>query len=259
MNARVNWEAVGDVLDEGGEVVGSVQGGGLAAAVRIPVPGTNGLAIELTPRGRVPRTGTTSTLFIQDTAGRRMLRLDYGYNAATNRTDFHWNQRGTFDVFGRANHAPAGRGASALYNGARYFRYAGRTLICVGLAFDAYSVVASDRPYRQLAIVTGGWAGAWAGCRVLGAVGAGLGTMVEPGGGTAVGGIAGCFIGGVSGYWAGKTLVAAAVDEFDERILRNVEEIPASRAATGAGPASSGSPGTVPTRETGMQSIGILP
>lgn len=53
---------------------------GLAAAIRIPVPDSNGLAIELSPRGHVPKSGSTSTLFIQDKSGKRHLRLDYGYN-----------------------------------------------------------------------------------------------------------------------------------------------------------------------------------
>jgi hypothetical protein len=39
---------------------------GQASIVRIPVPGTNGLAIELRPRGYVPPSGSTSTLFFQD-------------------------------------------------------------------------------------------------------------------------------------------------------------------------------------------------
>src|SRR5579875_1366442 len=36
--------------------------------------------IELSPRGWVPKSGSTSTVFIQDAAGKRVLRLDYGYN-----------------------------------------------------------------------------------------------------------------------------------------------------------------------------------
>jgi hypothetical protein len=58
---------------------------GLASVIRIPVPGTNGLAIELSPRGWTPQGGSTSRLFIQDVAGKRNLRLDYGYNVKTQR------------------------------------------------------------------------------------------------------------------------------------------------------------------------------
>jgi hypothetical protein len=53
---------------------------GQASVVRIPVPGTNGLCIELNPKGWVPSGGSTSTLFFQDATGKRNLRLDYGYN-----------------------------------------------------------------------------------------------------------------------------------------------------------------------------------
>src|SRR5947207_15892968 len=53
---------------------------GQASVVRIPIPGTNGLCIELTPRGWTPKGGSTSTLFFHDAAGKRHLRRDYGYS-----------------------------------------------------------------------------------------------------------------------------------------------------------------------------------
>jgi len=74
-------------------------GAGLAAVVRIPVPGTNGLAVELGPRGWTPKGGSTSTIFIQDITGKRHLRLDYGYNVKTKTVDYHWNQKGTANTF----------------------------------------------------------------------------------------------------------------------------------------------------------------
>lgn len=228
MDTLVEWEAAGAIIDAGGEITGSVPvGAGLAATVRIPVPGTKGLAIELTPRGWRPKGGTTSTLFIQDATGRRHLRLDYGHNVATGRVDFHWNQKGVAQQFGLGNHTPAGPGGGVLYHGARYFRHAGRLLMVVGVAADTYSVVVSDRPFRQLAIVTGGWAGAWAGCKVVGAAGAAGGTLVKPGGGTAVGGLLGCLVGGASGYWAGKVLTTEAIELGEEVVRRIVEEISA--------------------------------
>jgi hypothetical protein len=53
---------------------------GAAAVVRIPVPGTKGLAIELDPRGWKPKAGSTSSLFVQDLTGKRHLPLDFGFN-----------------------------------------------------------------------------------------------------------------------------------------------------------------------------------
>ncbi len=38
---------------------------GQASVVRIPIPGTDRLCIELRPRGHVPPGGSTSTLFFQ--------------------------------------------------------------------------------------------------------------------------------------------------------------------------------------------------
>ena len=81
---------------------------GQASVVRIPVPGTNGLCIELRARGWVPASGSTSTLFFQDAAGGRHLRLDYGYNVKTRTIDYHWNQKGTHADFGISDHSPAG-------------------------------------------------------------------------------------------------------------------------------------------------------
>jgi len=237
----VNWEAAGDLIASGGEIVGSVAvGAGIGSVVRIPVPGTPGLAIELSPRGWMPKSGPSSTLFIQDASGRRHLRLDYGYNAATGNVDFHWNQKGVAQQFGITNHTPAGSGAAAAYHGARFFRYAGRTLLVVGVAMDAYSVVVSDQRFRQVAIVTGGWAGAWAGCKVVGAGGAVAGSFVKPGLGTAAGGVIGCLAGGIGGYWTGKTLVTEAIDLGEGAVRRIVEEISAAEFGRASGGAQDG-------------------
>lgn len=248
-DALVNWQAAGGILDQGGEIEGSVTvGGGMGSVVAIPVPGTNGLAISLKPNGWIPKSGSTSTLFIQDVSGKRHLRLDYGYNKVTKRIDFHWNQKGTATEFGITDHTPVGRGGAGLYKGARYFKYGGRALLIIGLAMDGYEVVTSDRPFRQLAVVAAGWAGAWAGCKVVGAVGAYGGTIVEPGVGTAVGGFAGCFIGGAAGYWAGKKLMAESIDYAEEHLFHNVEEQnPPSGATSTPSPAAAPKPASAPS------------
>ncbi|MCZ2135482.1 MAG: hypothetical protein LC098_08655 [Burkholderiales bacterium] len=181
---------------------------GSATVLRIPVPGTDGLAIELRPRGRVPIGGSTSTVFIQGIDGKRNLRLDYGYNVRTNTVDYHWNQKGTNANFGIADHALAGRGGAALYQGAKYFKYLGRSLIVVGAAVDALSIVQASRPLQRTTEVVTAWAGAGLGCRAVGAGGAALGTAIEPGGGTIVLGLLGCVVGGVGGYLAGEKLGA---------------------------------------------------
>jgi hypothetical protein len=173
---------------------------GAAALVRIPVPGTNGLCIELSPRGWTPKGGSTSTLFIQDALGKRNLRLDYGFNRTTNSVNYHWNQKGTFDVMGVVDHTPVGAAGRITYKAARYFKYAGRTVAIVGAAVDIYSVVTATKPLRQATKVAAGWGGAWLGCKVVGAGGAWVGTAVTPGLGTAIGGVAGCLAGAFIGY-----------------------------------------------------------
>jgi hypothetical protein len=201
-----------------------VIGPGLAAVARIPVPGTNGLFIELKARGWTPTGGSTSALFIQDSTGRRHLRLDYGYNARSGRVDYHWNQQGTHAEFGITNHEGAEAG-EALYRGARALRYAGRVFLVAGLAMDLYSVVVARKRWRQVARVAAGWAGGWAGCETVGAGGAYLGTMVEPGVGTAVGGLGGCIVGGIAGYAGASWAAGQAYDWVEETYFEPVPEV----------------------------------
>lgn len=175
---------------------------GISSLVRIPIPNTNGLCIELSPRGYVPPGGTTSTIFFQDISGKRHLRLDYGYNIQTKTIDYHWNQKGTHADFGIKDHAPAGSKGAALYKAAKYFRYAGRTLVVFGAAVDIASIVVASSPMRRASEVVSGWALAWAGCKVVGAGGAAAGMLASPAG-AAIAGIGGCIIGGYAGYRLG--------------------------------------------------------
>jgi hypothetical protein len=199
---------------------------GQASAVRIPVPGTGGLCVELTPRGRIPPTGSTSTLFIHDMAGKRQLRLDYGHNHVTKTFDYHWNQRGTNQYFRITGHSPAGRAGQVAYNAAKYFRYAGRVLLVAGAAMDVVSIVSASRPLRRASEVVAAWAGAWVGCKVTGAGGAALGTAVSPGLGTAAGGVVGCVIGGIGGYFGGETIGASVYDWAEGTVFSPVPQVP---------------------------------
>jgi hypothetical protein len=199
---------------------------GQASAVRIPIPGTNGLCLELTPRGRIPLTGSTSTIFLQDSAGKRHLRLDYGVNPVTKTVDYHWNQRGTHANFGLSDHSPAGKSGCIAYNAAKYFRYAGRVLLVAGAAMDAVSIVYANRPLRRASEVVAGWAGAWIGCEAVGAGGAVAGTAVAPGLGTAAGGFLGCIIGGFGGYLGGSSLGGGVFDWAEGTVFSPVPQVP---------------------------------
>lgn len=196
---------------------------GQAALVRIPVPGSGGLAIELRPRGRMPAAGSTSTLFFQDRSGRRHLRLDFGYNTRTGTIDYHWNQRGTYSQFGIADHGAAGSGAGGAYQAARYFRYAGRVLLVAGVAADVAAVVRAERPLRRATQAVSGWAGAWAGCKVLGAGGAAVGSLGSPLG-SAAAGLGGCIIGGAGGYFAGSAVAAEVYDWAADTVFEPLPE-----------------------------------
>ena len=181
------------------------------------MPGPGRLAIELSPRNFKGK--STSTLFIQDATGKKVLRLDYGYNVKTKTVDYHWNQKGTFADFGIADHTPVGRAGATLYQGARAFKYLGRVMLVVGIAVDTYSIVVASNPLRRSTQVVSAWAMAWAGAETFGeggaAGGAALGSVV-PGLGTAAGGAVGGLVfgiaGGIGGYWAGSKMGAEIYD-----------------------------------------------
>lgn len=199
-------------------------GAGLPAVVRIPVPGTNGLAVELRPRGHVPKTGSTSTVFIQNLQGNRHLRLDYGFNKATQTFEWHWNQKGTHAQFGVGNHQSAGRAAGVAGEVARHYRYAGRALVVVGVALDAVSIVTASRPLRRTAQVVSAWTGAVLGCKGGGAAGAGIGAFFA-GAGAAPGGIAGCAVGGFLGYLGGERVGGYLYDWAEGTVFTPLREV----------------------------------
>jgi hypothetical protein len=92
-----------------------------------------------------------------------------GYNVKTQAVDFHWNQKGTFNEFGIADHSPARAAGEFVFKGAKYFRYGGRVLLVAAVAIDVYSIVVSSNPLRRSTQVVAGWVGAWAGCKAVGA------------------------------------------------------------------------------------------
>ncbi len=198
-----------------------IVGTGVATIARIPVPGTK-LFVELSPRGWAPKGGSTSALFIQDVTGKKVLRLDYGYNKTTGAIDYHWNQKGTFADFGIADHAPAGSAGEALFKGAKFLKYGGRALLVVGAAMDIYSIVVAKKRLRAVVRVAAGWAGAEGGAVVVGEWGAGIGTAIEPGGGTAVGAFIGGIIGGAGGYFGASWAAEKTYDWVEETFFEPV-------------------------------------
>lgn len=200
-------------------------GAGMVSVARIPVPDTNGLAVELRPRGWTPKTGSTSTVFIQDVTGKRHLRLDYGYNVKSRTIDYHWNQKGTANTFKIGDHTTVGKAGRVLYSSGKYLRWGGRVLFVVGITLDVISVVQATNPLKRATEVVAGWAGAWAGCKIVGQGGAYLGTAIEPGLGTAIGGLSGCIIGGAAGYYASSQIAGVVYDWGEETFFAPLPEI----------------------------------
>lgn len=222
-NQSRTWEADGTDVPLSGSVPFAA-GAAMPSVVRIPVPNSGGLAVELRPRGWVPQGGTTSTIFIQDMTGKRHLRLDYGYNVRTRTIDYHWNQKGTANIFGIQNHAPAGRHGGVLYRAGKYLRWGGRVLFIVGAAVDIVSIAQASNPVRRASQVVAGWAGAWAGCKILGAGGAAVGSAA-PGLGTGAGALGGCIIGGAAGYFAGSAVGGVVYDWAEGTIFTPLPEM----------------------------------
>lgn len=192
---------------------------GLGALLRIPIPGSNGLAIELTPRGF--KGSSTHHLFIQDITGKRYLNLDLSFNKTTQRIEWHWNQKGTIETFGIKNHTSAGAAEQALGTFARYYKYAGRVFLVVGAAADIYSIVTASRPLRRGTQVVSAWTAASVSCRAGGAAGAAWGSA-EPGLGTAIGGFVGCAVGAFIGYRAAEAAAGYLYDWADDTIFTPV-------------------------------------
>ena len=205
-------------------------GFGLPSVVRIPIPGTNGLAVELRARNFK---GSTSVLFFQDVEGKRVLRLDHGWNKTTQTVDYHWNQDRVYKDFRIEDHTPLGPEGELIYNSARVFKYAGTTLLVLGAAADIYSIVVAKKRLRQAVKVAAGWGGAWAGCEVIGPEGAAALSELGPLG-MAAGGLGGCAVGSIAGYNGASLVAGGAYDVVEEIYYETIPE--AGR--TGSGGAS---------------------
>jgi hypothetical protein len=164
--------------------------------------------------------GSTSEAFMNKAGGGskwKGLRLDHGPNVKTNgQTNWHWNQKGAMNAFGRPDHAVASPMTGRIAGALKGIKPAARGAMVVGAGMDAYSIGSEahesmqtgnwDNTIDESARVAGGWAGAYGGAKAMGSLGAGLGTMIAPGIGTVVGGALGGFLGGVGGYMGGSAL-----------------------------------------------------
>lgn len=133
--------------------------------------------------------------------------------------------RKAYANFGVNGHSPAGRAGATLYKAAKYFRYAGRTLLLFGAGIDIASIVVASAPLQRATAVVSGWALGWAGCKTVGAGGAAIGTLAAPVG-TAIGGIAGCIIGGYAGYRIGVG-VGGTVYDWARTVFTPVAQVAA--------------------------------
>ena len=125
-----------------------------------------------------------------------------------------------------------GRPGQVAYSAAKYLKWGGRVLLVVGVAADVISIVQSSKPLRRASEVVAGWAGAWAGCKVIGAGGAELGTLAEQGFGTAAGTLGDCIIGGAGGYLIGSKNGGVGYDWAEDTLFTPLPPSPAPNGAS---------------------------
>jgi hypothetical protein len=215
-----------ELISQGGVLVGP----GNIAFIRIPIPGSQNLYLELNPPPYW-KGSSSSAIFMHDASidgkGERSLRLDYGFNKATGRVDYHWNRTGagTYDYFKIKNHEAAGATGAVLYRTARAFRYVGRTITIVGKVADVTSIVTASDPVRRAVQVASAWRVSKMTAVRFGSACAAVGKNVGGVRGAAIGGIVCGVVGGVVGYYAGEKISGYVYDETEQIVISRWTEI----------------------------------
>lgn len=109
--------------------------------VRLPVPHTLDLWLELRPKTPVPACGAASSLLLRHAARCLELRLDFAYSKRTRSVDFHWCTEPKDPARG------AGPGFTPWlvpHAASRCFRQAGRVLTVTGVLADQVRLLRSD-------------------------------------------------------------------------------------------------------------------
>jgi len=136
---------------------------GQTSAVRIPVPGTRGLCLELSARGRVPGCGSASTLFVRHPAGHLQSRLDFAYNRRSRTIDFQWSQNAALPSFVSGGQAQPIVPWLVPHSPRKCYRYAGRALLVGGVVADTVSIVQASTPLRSASGTVREWCARWLG------------------------------------------------------------------------------------------------
>ena len=215
--------------------VQSLRSGGMFQELQYPLPqhrpGSQPGTVDrynLSFRDKSGFKGSTSEAFLNKAGGGskwKGLRLDHGPNAKTGgQTNWHWNQKGAMNAFGHADHATVSAGTQRAAQGLKFLKPLSRGAMVVGAGMDAYSIGSEahqsmetgewQNTIDETARVASGWGGAYMGAKGLGALGAGLGTMIAPGIGTMIGGGLGGLIGGAAGYFGMSSLASWATDKW---------------------------------------------
>ncbi|GAO44102.1 hypothetical protein FPE01S_03_01410 [Flavihumibacter petaseus NBRC 106054] len=99
-----------------------------------------------------------------------------------------------------------GKAAGVLAKGLNGLKYAGKTLIVVGVATDIYEIATTQNISKTITRKAGGWAGATLGAEGGAAVGAWFGGW---------GAIPGAIIGGAIGYWSGEKVTETIYEKLE--------------------------------------------
>lgn len=212
-NLDVPWTRVRDSSVQG------VLSTGVYLLDSYPLSSFNGIALPPNARirfrsefGRVLRGNDSQLVTIFEKGTNRFYAWDAHMPVGGTPHDFyHYNQKGMAKIFGNGlDHAALPPSRLAAARGIRYLKIGGKVFLVVGIVVDGALLINSigesidqgtPRPVIAQAVRTiGGWAGAWAGAKLL-CVGGGTAT-IETGPGAVLGCIAGGVVGGFAGYFA---------------------------------------------------------
>ena len=161
--------------------VQSARSAGMFQELQYPIPQTRPGSqpgtmdrYNLSFRDKSGYKGSTSEAFLNKAGGGskwKGLRLDHGRVKAGGQTNWHWNQKGAMNAFGRPDHATVSPGTARAAQGLKALKPLSRGAMVVGAGMDAYSIGSEvnqsmntgewQNTIDETARVASGWTGAY--------------------------------------------------------------------------------------------------
>jgi len=203
-----------------GVITSATGGGGLGSVVTIQgktavrlggtdffITGTS--KEEMFGSGWRPSGGSNSVLFIYKKDNpTKLYRLDWDTLKSGPRAGeegWEHNQRGVAEILKLevVNHQPAGTLGSFAGQTITVFKWGGRAMLVVGVAFSAWDIYKAQNKPREVVGQVGGWTGAVAGGSAFAEGGAEVGAVFGAVPGAVAGALIGGVVGGAGGFFVG--------------------------------------------------------